>query len=251
MPDFIDYDSIADLYDHYASADYDYDFFTRRITPGMPVLELTSGTGRLSIPLIKAGAVLTCVEISQKMLNVLERKLEAEELNAEICCSDVQFLNFDRAFEIAILPFQSFMELVGREKQLNVLRSTFRALLPKGRFYCTMHNPTVRRKTVDGVLRGVGTFKFPQGTIVVSGFEAGGDPVVRRSQFIECFNESGEFDKRILQYMEFEMIEEDAFRDMAIDVGFKVKAIFGDYHENKFDSKTSPVMIWDLERHEP
>lgn len=85
----------------------------------------------------------------------------------------------------------------------------------------------------------------------MSGFEAGGDPVVRRSQFIECFNESGEFDKRILQYMEFEMIEEDAFREMAIDVGFKVKAIFGDYHENKFDSKTSPVMIWDLERHEP
>jgi hypothetical protein len=114
-----------------------------------------------------------------------------------------------------------------------------------------MHNPTVRRKTVDGIVRGVGTFKLPQGSIVVSGFEAGGDPVVRRSQYIECFNESGELDKRILQYMEFEMIEEDAFREMAIAVGFKVKAIFGDYNENKFDPKTSPVMIWDLERREP
>ena len=251
MQNLIDYDTVADLYDHYASADYDYDFFTRRVTPGAPVLELTSGTGRLSIPLIKAGAVLTCVEISQKMLNVLERKLQAEGLSADIRCSDVQFLNFDRAFEIAILPFQSFMELVGREKQLNVLRSTFRALLPKGRFYCTMHNPTVRRKTVDGVLRGVGTFKYPQGSIVVTGFETGGDPVVKRSQYIECFNESGELDKRMLQYMEFEMIEEDTFRQMAIDVGFRVKGIFGDYNENKFDSKTSSVIIWDLERREP
>ena len=215
------------------------------------MLELTSGTGRLSIPLIKAGAILTCVDISQGMLNILKRKLEVERLEADVICSDVQNLNFDGIFNIAILPFQSFMELVGREKQLNTLRSAFRALLPNGRFYCTMHNPVIRRKTVDGILRGVGTFEFPLGSITVTGFEIGGNPIVKRSQFIECFNKGGELESRMCQSMEFEMIQEETFRDMANQVGFRVKAIFGDYTEADFDSDKSPVMIWELERSEP
>lgn len=117
MLNYIDYDTVAELYDYYASASYDHDFFIQRITPGARVLELTSGTGRLSIPLIKAGAVLTCVDISQGMLKILERKLDAEKLEADVVCADIQSLNFDRVFDTVILPFQSFMELVGREKR--------------------------------------------------------------------------------------------------------------------------------------
>lgn len=64
--DHIDYDAVAEVYDIYAAATYDVDFFLSRVAPGARVLELTSGTGRLSIPLVKAGAILTCVDISHK-----------------------------------------------------------------------------------------------------------------------------------------------------------------------------------------
>jgi hypothetical protein len=59
----IDYDSVAALYDTYVTADDDVSFFVSEIqqTTG-PVLELTSGTGRLSVPLLEAGADLTCVD---------------------------------------------------------------------------------------------------------------------------------------------------------------------------------------------
>jgi ubiquinone/menaquinone biosynthesis C-methylase UbiE len=248
LMDHIDYDPVAEIYDLYAAATYDYDFFLSRVTPHMPVLELTSGTGRLSIPLAKAGVVLTCVDISQGMLKVLERKLQNEGLNASMLCADVQHLKFAEEFEVAILPFQSFMELVGREKQLNCLRSVYRALVPGGRFYCTMHNPTVRRTVVDGILRGVGTFKYLRGFVVVSGFETGGDPVVRRSQFIERFDEAGRLESRILQPMEFEMIPENAFRDAAREAGFKVNTVFGGYDAQPFNTDNSPLMIWELEK---
>ena len=244
--DYIDYDPVANIYDIYVAATYDHDFFLSRITAGSTVLELTSGTGRLSIPLVKAGVVLTCVDISQGMLDVLERKLQKEGLNARLQCSDVQHLNFAKEFDISILPFQSFMELVGRKKQLNCLRSVYRALVPQGRFFCSMHNPVVRRGTVDGVLRGVGTFKHGLETVVVSGFELGGDPVVKRSQFIECFDEAGQLKSRILQVMEFEFIEESAFREMAMEAGLHVKAVFGGYDGQSFDPVKSPVMIWEL-----
>jgi SAM-dependent methyltransferase len=165
MQDCIDYDAVAELYDLYAAATYDYDFFLSRISPGMRVLELTSGTGRLSIPLAKAGAVITCVDISQGMLSVLERKLEKGGLQANLLCADIQHLDFNEEFKIAVLPFQSFMELVGKEKQLNTLRSIYQALMLNGRFYCTMHNPAVRRSMVDGVVRAVGSLNLLEDTL--------------------------------------------------------------------------------------
>lgn len=250
MMDYIDYDPVAGIYDLYVAATYDHDFFLNRVTPGMRVLELTSGTGRLSIPLAKAGVALTCVDISQEMLSVLERKLEKEGLKANVLCANVQYLDFAEEFELAILPFQSFMELVGREKQLQCLRSAYRALIPNGRFYCTMHNPRIRRETVDGVLRGGGIFKYESGTVVVSGFETGGDPVVQRSQFIERFDEAGQLESRVLQPMEFEMIDEGVFRGMASEAGFEVKAVFGGYDAHKFNTESSPVMIWELNKNE-
>lgn len=246
--DYIDYDPVAEAYDIYAAATYDHDFFLSRVAPGATVLELTSGTGRLSIPLVKVGAVVTCVDISQGMLDVLKRKLEQEGLSAELVCSDVQHLDFCEEFDISILPFQSFMELVGRERQLNCLRSVYRALIPGGRFFCTMHNPAVRRRTVDGVWRGVGAFKQGLETVVVSGFELGGEPVVRRSQFIERFDEAGRPMSRILQVMEFEFIEEAGFRELAMEAGFHVEALFGGYDGQRFDPEQSPVMIWELRK---
>lgn len=176
------------------------------------MLELTSGTGRLSIPLIKSGVKLTCVDISQGMIKVLERKLKNEGLQANLLCANVQHLEFQEEYQDVILPFQSFMELIGKERQLNTLRAAYRALVPNGRFYCTMHNTSVRRKTVDGALRGVGNFTTEQGFIVVTGFETGGEPIVQRSQFIEHFNSKGQLKERIFQPMRFELIEKETFK---------------------------------------
>ncbi len=244
----IGYDEIAAIYDYYVTARYDFRFFLSRIEPGTHVLELTSGTGRLSIPLIEAGAVLTGVDLSQEMLNIFEQKLARHGLEARTICTDVEDLAFDDAFELAIFPFQSFMELVGKEKQLSTLRSVQGALVPGGRFFCTMHNPILRSKSVDGILRGVGPFPCPQGTIVVSGFEAGGRPVVCRTQFIEIYNEADILIQKQLQRIEFELIEEDQFRMMAEETGFSVKAVYGDYDANYFDRNESPFMIWELEK---
>ena len=62
-----DYDIVADIYDTYVPVDDDLDFFISETkkSPG-EVLELMSGSGRVSIPLLKAGVKLTCVDISLK-----------------------------------------------------------------------------------------------------------------------------------------------------------------------------------------
>lgn len=249
MMEYIDYDSVAELYDLYTSTDYDYEFFASEIgSQGTRVLELTSGTGRLSIPLIEAGANLTCVDISQGMLDVLSKKLLRNDLSARVVCSDICKMSFHSEFELAIFPFQSFMELVGKEKQTNALEAIFRTLVIGGKFICTLHNPAVRSKVVDGMLRIVGHFQKDSDTLVVSGFEQGGDPVVKRHQFFEYFNASGNLNWKRLLRMQFEFIEERDFQEMAERVGFKVLEMYGNYDRSDFDPSLSPVMIWVLEK---
>ena len=68
---------VAGLYDTYVNTTFDVPFFLNE-AKGVSgeVLELMAGTGRVSIPLIKAGVRLTCVDRSSAMLTILEEKLE-------------------------------------------------------------------------------------------------------------------------------------------------------------------------------
>lgn len=245
----IDYDSVAEFYDLYVTADYDIQFFLQEAanTAGR-VLELTAGTGRLSLPLIQAGAQLTCVDGSQGMLDVLARKLEDRGFTADLRCADVCELELQPTFHLALLPFQSFMEIVGESRQRQALSAVRACLVPGGRFICTMHNPSVRRLQVDGALRIVGRFPTPGGSLVVSGFETGGHPVVNRLQFFEFFGSDGNLRSKKALPMEFEFIERDNFESMARDAGFRVLDLLGNYDRSPFDATRSPVMIWVLQK---
>lgn len=247
--DNIDYNRVSDLYDIYVGSDYDFAFFTGEIkTRGTKVLELTSGTGRLSIPLIRAGADLTCVDISQGMLDVLSEKLKRMNLSAQIVCSDICKMSFQSDFGLAIFPFQSFMELVGKEKQKAALASIFQSLENGGRFICTLHNPVIRKKAVDGVLRIVGHFPKDDGELLVSGFEQGGNPVVTHHQFYEYYDASGDLAWKRLLHMRFELIEKQDFQEMALYAGFDISELYGNYDRSEFDSSKSPCMIWVLQK---
>ena len=84
------YDYIADLYDIYVPVTFDIDFFvTETNKTSGEVLELMSGTGRVSIPLIEAGVKLTCVDLSAELNAILENKLRQMRLKADVYQMDV------------------------------------------------------------------------------------------------------------------------------------------------------------------
>lgn len=71
------YDYISDLYDTDVPATFDIEFFIKETNkPPGEVLELMSGTGRVSVPLLQAGVKLTCVDLSAELNAVFRRKLE-------------------------------------------------------------------------------------------------------------------------------------------------------------------------------
>lgn len=247
--DHIDYDSVAEIYDLYVTADYDIPFFlteARGVTGR--VVELTSGTGRLSVPLIEAGVKLTCVDVSRGMLAVLSRKLRERSIRGEIVVADLCCLPLREVFDLIIVPFQSFMEIVGEERQRAALADLFGCLRRGGRFICTLHNPAVRGTQTDGVLREIGRFETADGLLVVSGRERGGRPVVQRQQFFEFFGRDGQLRARQRLDMEFEFVERERLEAMAREVGFTIHAVYGDYDRSGYDRELSPVMIFVLEK---
>lgn len=244
----IDYDSIAEIYDLYASAEYDVSYFLKEAGKVRGnVLELMAGTGRISIPLLEAGAQLTCVDASEGMLRVLSRKLQKRGLHAEVRQADVRNLELPAAFDLAILPSQSFSELLTDDDQEAAMRSINASLRAGARFICTLYNPLFRGKQVDGVLRLSGRYPTNDGTLVVSGFEQGGDPVVTRLQFFDFYGADGRLVERRMLEMKFTLVEKYEFEALAKRAGYHVVSIYGDYEYAPFDPASSVYMIFELE----
>ncbi len=93
------WDRVADLYDAYVQLGLDVPFFldAAREVRG-EVLELMSGTGRVSLPLIEAGVRLTCVDYSAEMLKALELKPAARNVHAALHVQDVRALDLGKTF---------------------------------------------------------------------------------------------------------------------------------------------------------
>ena len=66
---------------------------------GDKVIFLGVGSGEDAIMAAQKGVMVTCVDISQGMLNVLERKLTARGLNANLICQDARTLDCFEQFD--------------------------------------------------------------------------------------------------------------------------------------------------------
>jgi len=166
--------------------------------------------------------------------------------------ADVRHLKLgEEQFELALIPFNSFSELVSPRDQERALRAVHRSLKKGGRLICPLHNPADRAKSADGALRLNGTFPTTDGgLLVVSGFETPDESsgVIDRVQLYEFFDPSNELrGKRVLP-MRFALIDRDAFAELAGTVGFIPVALFGDYDCSEYVEDTSPYMIWVLEK---
>lgn len=243
---------IADLYDAYATFAGDLDFWTEeaRATPGR-VLELMCGTGRVSLPLLRAGVQLTSVDLSRPTLERLTRKAAAEGLAVDVRCADVSRLELDRrAFSLAILPFGSFSELVAPGAQEAALRAVRAHLRPGGRFVCALNVPARRRGLIDGRERLLGTYAIPGPSPTLRLYSTSsletGSTIVRALQRYEFVDADGRVVEERHLDVRYDLLEPAAFAQKATDAGFRVDAIVGDYARTAYDAATSPHAIFSL-----
>jgi SAM-dependent methyltransferase len=249
----IDYDRVADVYDLYVTSDLDVGFYVAEVGKRRgKVLELMCGTGRVSIPLLEAGVDLTCVDASEGMLARLNERLRARKLKARVVRADVRDLDLrEEEFDLTLIPFHSFSELVSSRDQQLALSAIYACLKEGGRLVCALHNPPIRARSADGALRLNGSFPTTDGgLLVISGFETLDESsgVVDRVQLYEFFDASNSLRAKRVLPMRFALIERSEFAELADGAGFVPVALYGDYDRSEYLEGGSPFMIWVLEK---
>jgi SAM-dependent methyltransferase len=243
---------VADIYDVYVQTDFDIPFWLSeaRAAHGK-VLELTCGTGRVSIPLLKAGIDLTCVDYAPEMLARFRKKVDDNHLSCRLILQDISNLRLTDRYDLIFIPFHSFSELIYEEKRKSTLERIRDHLTDQGLFICTLQNPAVRISSMDGTVRLIGEFSLPNSErLVVSSrlsFD-GSSQLAQGVQVYDRYTSNGSIiDHRKLEVC-FYLFHKDEFEALVRHIGFEVTALYGDYDYKPYAEQSSEFMIWKLRR---
>ena len=214
------------------------------------VLEIACGTGRVLLPLARAGLHVTGVDISEGMLAVARRKLQEEpdDVSARVTLVQSDMTQFDlgKQFDLVIIPFSAFQVLLARADQRACLERC-RAHLEPGRLLAIdVFNPSLTRLTsARSVLEGPREFPGPGGEAVrwsgATEYDLARQTLRSRWRY-ERTTPDGEttISEHVLALHYFFRFELEWMLEAC---GFEIEALYGDFERSEFTAE-SPEMVF-------
>jgi SAM-dependent methyltransferase len=245
----------AALYDAiYASRD-DAGFW-RSVAAGCggPLLELGCGTGRVLVPLARAGFEVTGLDLSSEMLERCRAKLRSEPPHVRervrLIETDMTAFDLGRRFAAITCPFGGFQQLRTVGQQLTCLDRCRSHLLPGGSLVLDLPNPdpapaAYARDEPAGSEATAESVDWSDGRrirwwVTVTGYE-------RAEQWNECeltFDvvEASGATRRVTETIALRYVFRYELEHLLVRAGFRVVALYGDYDRSPFGDE-SPAMI--------
>jgi SAM-dependent methyltransferase len=141
------YDSIAHIYDPWSvSVTEDVGFYVAQAREsGSPVVELAVGTGRIAVPIAKAGVRVIGVDTSPEMLRRAEEYAAEEGVAGllDLRVGDLREPPVGERVPLAICPFRSLLHMETEAEKLHALVAARGLLQPGGRFVFDVFAPSV------------------------------------------------------------------------------------------------------------
>ena len=108
------------------------------------ILELCCGTGRLTLPIAKAGYNISGVDITYSMLE--QAKVKALEIGLEVdfIQADIRTLDLPEKYDLIFIPFNSIHHLYQNEDLFQALNVVKNHLKEKGLFLLDCYNPNIQ-----------------------------------------------------------------------------------------------------------
>lgn len=116
---------------------------------GGPVLELACGTGRVALPLARAGIAVTGIDLAPAMLQTARAHADAEKLDINFIEADIRDFDLGATFPLVIFPANAICHLLDRESVERCFACVRRHLAPGGRFIIAVFVPDMRILTRD------------------------------------------------------------------------------------------------------
>ncbi len=244
------FDVLADLYDFDYPITTDIPFWTEMARrANFPVLELGCGTGRLLIPIAKAGILCTGVDSSTRMLELAEKKAHSAGVEGRVSFAQADMMSFSldiKGYTLCFAARNSFMHLLDKEEQESCLRAIREHLIDGGMVGIDVFNPKLEQ--VIGV-RGVVAHDYTKY-----------HPTLKRIVTKRTRRTVDPFEQRQHLTYEYDLVSDDETNRFSADVelryyfrsemlllleknGFEVEDVYGDYDLTPLRS-SSPAMIF-------
>ena len=138
------YDAIARLYDPWsASVTEDVEFYVEEaLASGGPVVELAVGTGRIAVPIAKAGISVIGVDASAGMLEVAREYAAAEGVELDLRLGDMREPPVEERVPLVLIPFRSLLHMTTEPERLRAIRAARELLVPGGRLVFDVFAPS-------------------------------------------------------------------------------------------------------------
>jgi SAM-dependent methyltransferase len=140
------YDEIATFYDPWSrSVTEDVGFYVgEALAAGGPVVELAVGTGRIAVPIARAGIDVIGVDSSPAMLAVAREAAEAAGVvdRLDLRLGDLREPPVTERVPLVICPFRSLLHMETEDEKLRALRAARGLLDPDGRFVFDVFSPS-------------------------------------------------------------------------------------------------------------
>ena len=150
------YDRIAGIYDPWSrSVTEDVQFYVdEAVGSGGPVVELAVGTGRIAVPVAKAGIRVIGVDESAEMLAVARAHAEREGVSAlvDLRRGDLREPPVAERVPLVTIPFRSLLHMADEQEKLRALRAAAGVLARGGRLIFDVFAPSVEDiEETDGI----------------------------------------------------------------------------------------------------
>jgi ubiquinone/menaquinone biosynthesis C-methylase UbiE len=216
------------------------------------ILEIACGTGRVTLPLVRAGFNVDAFDLSSEMINEFIMKLnqESKEVQERIKLSqaDMTDFNFNKKYRMIIIPFRSFQLLTETEQAIQCLTCIQHHLSEDGIFIIHAYRPnmhlddswvqpetedwtktdlntgiTIKRTHIKRRIDQINQITFPELIYYISDAEG------KEEKFIE---------KLAMKYY-----YEEQLRELLISNGFKIVEEFGYFDERPIQDGPELIFI--------
>ena len=246
---------VAEAYDSEYTARDDIDFWIDAARQsGGPVLEVGCGTGRVLIPVARAGIDIVGLDLSRNMLSVCRQKIASEppavQRRVDLVEADMRHFDLGRQFPLVTIPFRPFQHLSTVADELSCLKAIRTHLRPEGKLILDLFNPWMKMLTDESKYQEWGEepeITMPDGRRVQRRFRIAARDYFRQVQDTEMIYYVTAPDgakQRLVHAFPMRYLWRYEAEHLFYRCGFEVDALYAGFDKSEFGTKDPGELIF-------